>query len=61
MLNGTGQLFCKRIDYDYFDFHYHLKKGGGTTMLDTYINDQLKNLYLNSMGVYAEYTNFSYS
>jgi hypothetical protein len=31
----------KKIDYDHFDFNYHCKKG--TAILDTYINDMLKN------------------
>ena len=38
---GTGM----KIDYDYFDFHSQYKKAGGAAM-DQYVNEQLKNLYL---------------
>jgi hypothetical protein len=59
LLELTAPLLSKRgentVEYDYFDFHYHLKKGGGTTnTLDQYINEQVKNLYLNNIGVYQE-------
>ncbi len=43
----------KRIDYDYFDFHFNYKKGG-IALLDTYINDMLRNLYLRDIGMYQE-------
>lgn len=43
----------KRVDYDYFDFHYNCKKGG-FSLLDTYINDMIRGLYLRDIGMYCE-------
>ena len=51
----------KRIDYDYFDFHYEYKRGGGTVHLETYINEQLRNLYLRDIGLFQENAAFNYS
>jgi hypothetical protein len=63
LLQDTAQVFQRnnqRIDYDYFDFHLNCKKGG-FNLLDAYINDMIKNLYLRDMGYYSEkhtlYTN----
>jgi hypothetical protein len=51
----------KRIDYDYFDFHQNLKKSGGTALMDSYINEQLKVMYLGNIGVYQEKTSESFN
>ena len=51
LLDDSAPIFAKKggqgmkIDYDYFDFHSQYKKGGGAAM-DQYVNEQLKNLYL---------------
>lgn len=37
-----------KIDYDYFDFHSQYKKAGGAAM-DQFVNEQLKNLYLDQI------------
>ncbi|CDW90862.1 domain and endonuclease exonuclease phosphatase family protein [Stylonychia lemnae] len=42
----------KKIDYDHFDYAHHCKKN--TSVLDTYINDMLKNKYLDSIDCYTE-------
>lgn len=57
LLNDTAVYFMKknkRIDYDYFDMHLNCKKSGSFGLLDTYINDMIKNLYLRDMGMYSE-------
>jgi hypothetical protein len=49
------------VDYDYFDFHHNYKKGSGTANLDSYVNDQLKNLYLTGIGMYSDKSTFTFS
>lgn len=51
----------KRVDFEYFDFHAQYKKCGSSALMDTYINDQVKNLYLNSIGLYSEKTTVTYT
>ena len=46
------ESFGRKIEYDYFDFTFNCKKGTG--LLDTYIADMLKNLYLRDIGFFCE-------
>jgi hypothetical protein len=48
----------KRIDYDYLDFHTQYKKHGGAG-IDQFIANNLKNLYLNKIGLYNEKASYS--
>lgn len=43
----------KKINYEYFDFHSNQKKGG-SGLLDLYVRNILKKLYLKDMGVFSE-------
>ena len=49
----------KRIDYDYFDFHTQYKKNGGAA-IDQFIGNNLKNLYLNKIGLFNEKASYNY-
>lgn len=43
----------KKINYEHFDFHKNQKKGGAG-LLDLYVRDILRKLYLKDIGLFSE-------
>lgn len=42
----------QKIDYEYFDFHANCKKS--TNMLDHFLREGLRDLYLRDIGLYSD-------
>lgn len=56
MVNDRKKYFEKsgqRVNYEHFDFHSNQKKGG-SGLLDLYVRNILKKLYLKDIGLFSE-------
>lgn len=44
----------KKVDFECFDFVANYKKCGGSGLMEAYINETVKNMYLNQMELFRE-------